>query len=446
MIDVKKLRENPAPYYESCEIRGYGKDIIDKFLDLDNQWKEALKKRNLLNHERNLLSREVSSLIKTGRDASQVLSKVRELKNEIAQIEDSLRRLEIKREEAASAIPNLLHSSVPRCKGDENNKLVRYYGTARVFSEDIPYFKKNSGGSNDYDMLGKRPLSHVDLEAKLGLVDLKRAGKIAGSRFYFLKDRLLKLELALVNFAVDFLSERGFTIVEPPFMINRRSLEGSTDMETFNDAIYKIENEDLYLIATSEHPIASMLQDEILNEDELPIRVGGLSPCFRREAGSHGKDTKGIFRVHQFYKVEQFVFCKEDDSWDFLEEILANAEEIYKILQIPYRVVNVCSGELSVLNAKKYDIEGWFPSQGKFRELVSASNNTDFQGRSLSIRWRSSDGNKIVNTLNSTAIATTRTMVAIMENYQLEDGSGFRIPKALWPYTGFESIALDDQS
>ncbi len=195
-------------------------------------------------------------------------------------------------------------------------------------------------------------MSHVDLMEQLNLVDLERAGKIAGARFYFLKNRLFKLELALINYAVDFLSQRGFSVLEPPFMINYASMSGATDIETFKDTLYKIEGDDLYLIATAEHPIASMLSGEILNEDELPIRVAGVSSCFRREAGAHGKDTKGIFRVHQFNKIEQFIFCRPEESWDHFDELVKNAEDIYKSLEIPYRIVNVCSGELGNLAAK----------------------------------------------------------------------------------------------
>lgn len=440
MIDVRLLREKPELYYESCRKRMAGKEIVDRFLDLDTQWREVLKELNDLKHEKNELSKSISSGIKKGLDVSEIKEKVVNLNSKIGELEKKLKDIESGRDAAASSVPNLLHETVPVCKGDENNQFMRLSGRARVFQEDVEYFRQNTGNSGDFDTIDRRPVSHVDLEDQLNIVDLERAGKISGARFFFLKNRLYKLELALINFAVDFLSERGFSVVEPPFMMNHRSLSGSTDLETFRDAVYKIEGEDLYLISTSEHPIASMLQDEILEEKELPIRVAGVSPCFRKEAGAHGKDTKGIFRVHQFFKVEQFVFCKEEDSWDFFEEVISNAEEIYRQLEIPFRIVNVCSGELSVLNAKRYDLEGWFPAQGKFRELVSASNDTDYQGRSLSIRWRSPDGNRPVNTLNSTAIATTRTLVAIMENFQLEDEPGFRVPKALIPYTGFETV------
>jgi seryl-tRNA synthetase len=229
--------------------------------------------------------------------------------------------------------------------------------------------------------------------------------------------------------------------MEPPFMINYASMSGATDIETFKESLYKIEGDDLYLIATAEHPLASMLSGEILEESELPLRVSGVSPCFRREAGAHGKDTKGIFRVHQFNKIEQFIYCRPEESWDFFSELVTNSEDIYKSLGLPYRIVNICSGDLGSLAAKKYDIEVWYPSQGKFREVVSASNDTDYQARSLNIRYRTKDGNKFVHTLNSTAIATERVLVAIIENYQEEDC--IRVPDVLIPYTGFSEIGME---
>ncbi|AAT43817.1 serine--tRNA ligase [Picrophilus oshimae] len=443
MIDIKLLRLNSEIFYKSCRDRGFDTRILDEFFELDNEWKENLKQLNNIKHDKNSITMEISRRIKSGDDINDLKLKVESLNIDIQRLEGRQNEIDVKRNEILRLIPNLLADDVPRCFGDENNRLVRYYGRARVFSDDVKYFIENSG-SGDYEEIDYRPKSHVDLISELNLADIERAGKIAGARFYFLKNRLFKLELALINYAVDFLSQRGYTVLEPPFMINYKSMSGATDIETFKDTLYKIEGDDLYLIATAEHPIASMLQDEILMEDELPIRVSGVSPCFRREAGAHGKDTKGIFRVHQFNKIEQFVFCKPEDSWDFFDELVRNSEDIYKSLKIPYRVVNVCSGELGNLAAKKYDIEAWFPAQGKFREIVSASNDTDYQARSLNIKYRSRDGNRFVHTLNSTAIATERILVAIMENFQDRNGKVIKIPEVLIPYTGFSEIGGDD--
>lgn len=441
MIDIKYLRENPEVFYKSTKDRGYDTSTIDKFFEMDKEWRENLRKINELKHEKNVLTSEVAQTIKAGKDAEDLKAKVKEINSQIERMEERQKIIETEREIVAKTIPNLLHESVPICKGDENNVVVKSWGVAPIVAEDVESYRAATNNLGHFRLLEKRPESHVDLMQRLNLADLERAGKAAGSRFFYLKNRLVKLELALVNYAVDFLSERGFNVVEPPYMLNFKAMDGATDMETFKDTLYKIEGEDLYLISTSEHPIAAMFMDETFDEADLPVRVAGVSPCFRKEAGAHGKDTKGIFRVHQFTKIEQFVFCHPAHSWEFLDEILGNAEEIFQSLNIPYRVVNVCSGELGNLAAKKFDIEAWFPSQGKFREVVSASNDTDYQARSLGIKFRTKEGNRFVHTLNSTAIATTRVMVAIMENFQREDGSGFEIPEALIPYTGFDFVS-----
>jgi seryl-tRNA synthetase len=441
MIDVKLLREHKELFYDSCRKRFMEPASLDRFFALDEAWRQKLKAVNDLKHHKNEISIRIADLVKSRSDASDLKKDVRELGESIEKLETELSSIDKERNEVVRSIPNLVHESVPVCKGDENNAVVRYIGNAVVHEDDVKYFKESTPDGSLFTTTKNRAVSHVDLLEKLGLIDMARAGKAAGARFYYLKNRLVKLEMALMNYAVDFLSERGFTVVEPPFMLNYASMNAVTDLETFKDALYKIEGEDLYLIATAEHPIGAMLKDEILEESELPLRLAGISPCFRKEAGAHGKDTKGIFRVHQFNKIEQFVFCKPEHSWDFLEELLKNAEDFCSSLGIAYRVVNICSGELSVLNAKKYDIEAWFPAQGKFREVVSASNNTDYQGRSLNIRYRSKNGNQIVNTLNSTEVATTRMLVAITENFQQQDNGGISIPKALVPYTGFDFIS-----
>ncbi len=439
MIDIKLLREDPGLFYDSCKARGFDTKILDQFFELDEKWRENLKAINQVKHEKNTLSLEVSTAVKEGRDPSQIKQKVRELNSKLTLIEGEQKEIEDSRTRIAKLIPNLLDKGAPHCLTEEEAVLVRTWGRAKVFQEDVEAFKRASKGM-DYELLMNRPASHVDLVQDMGIVDLERAAKTSGARFYYMKNRLVKLELALVNYALDFLSERGFELVEPPFMLNYRAMEGATDVETFKDTLYKIEGEDLYLISTAEHPLAAYFQDEILEENSLPVRLAGMSPCFRKEAGSHGKDTKGIFRVHQFTKIEQFIYCRPEDSWDFFDELVKNSEDMFRNLELPYRVVNICSGDLGNLAARKFDIEAWFPSQGKFREVVSASNDTDYQARSLNIRYRAKGGNRFVHTLNSTAVATTRALVAIMENNQLKDQTGFQVPKALIPYTGFETI------
>ncbi|MCL4327922.1 MAG: serine--tRNA ligase [Candidatus Thermoplasmatota archaeon] len=441
MIDVKLLREKPELFYSSCEARGFGKDLLDKFFILDRKWRELLKQVNDLKHEKNELSMRISRMVKEGKDVAPVKEDVVKTSALIESNEAELKIVEAERDQILKQIPNLIDESVPICKGDENNPFMKFNGMASVYGEDVEAFLKATNGVGKYNVIDYRPMSHVDLQEKLGLVDLETAGRVAGSRFYYLKGRLFKLELALINYGVDFLSDRGFNVVEPPLMMNYESMSKATDMETFRESLYKIEGEDLYLISTSEHPIAAMISNEILAPQDLPLRIAGFSPCFRKEAGAHGKDTKGIFRVHNFNKVEQFIFCEPEKSRDFHEELLRNSEQLIQSLGLSYRVINFCSGELSVLNSKKYDIEAWFPSQGRFREVVSASNNTDYQARSLNIRYRTSDGHKFVHTLNSTALATTRILVAIMENFQNREGTEIKVPEPLVPYAGFDTIS-----
>ena len=442
MIDIKMLRDDPSLFRKAMVDRFMDPSPVEEFLKLDQEWRENIRKINELRSRRNAKSLEVSRAVKEKRDSEEIRNEVKEINASLSAIESRQALVEQDREKIVSHIPNLLDHSVPICKGDENNLVVRVNGEASVRKDSLETFLKESNNLGKYRIV-ENTQSHVDIIEKYDLVDLERATKIAGSRFYISKNRLLKLELALVNYAIDFLSQKGFSVVEPPPMIAGSAVWKATDQGTFDDAIYKIEGEDLYLISTSEHPIASMLMDEIVEPRELPLRVGGFSPCFRKEAGAHGKDTKGIFRVHYFKKVEQFIFCRPEDSWDFFEELTGNTEEFLQSLEIPYRVVNVCSGELGNLAAKKFDIEGWFPHQGRYRELASISNDLDYQARSLNIRYRTPDGNVFLHTLNGTAMASSRTVVAIIENFS--DAEKIRIPEVLIPYTGFDSIYLEKQ-
>ncbi|MGP6239395.1 serine--tRNA ligase [Cuniculiplasma sp. SKW4] len=441
MIDIKLLRDDPSIYRKAMIDRFLDPSPVEEFLKLDQEWRENIKKINELRSIRNARSLEVSKAVKEKRDAEEIKREVKEINASLGKLEERQREVEEKRDKMVNLIPNVLDREVPICKGDENNLVVRVNGEAKVREDSLETFLKESNNLGKYKIV-KETYSHVDIIEKYNLVDLERATKIAGARFYISKNRLLKLELALINYAIDFLSQKGFSVVEPPPMIAGNAVWKATDQGTFDDAIYKIEGEDLYLISTSEHPIASMLMDEIVEPKELPMKVGGFSPCFRKEAGAHGKDTKGIFRVHYFKKVEQFIFCKPEDSWDFFDELTKNTEEFLQSLGIPYRVVNVCSGELGNLAAKKFDIEGWFPHQGRYRELASISNDLDYQARSLNIRYRGSDGNIFVHTLNGTAMASSRTIVAIIENFSHKDH--IKIPEALIPYTGFDSIYFEN--
>ncbi|MCC6011317.1 MAG: serine--tRNA ligase, partial [Desulfurococcaceae archaeon] len=281
-----------------------------------------------------------------------------------------------------------------------------------------------------------RPIGHADfLESVLKLGNTIKAGEVAGSRFYYLFDDIVFLDMALLMYAVDFLVKKGFRLVLPPYMLRYKVISGVIDFATFQDAIYKIEGEDLYLIATAEHSLAALHAYEDIPEEDLPLKYAGISPCFRREAGAGSKDLKGIFRVHQFHKVEQYVYAKPEESWDLMEELIANAEELFRGLELPYRVVNIASGDLGAPAAKKYDLEVWMPAQGLYREMVSCSNTTDWQSYRLKIRLIRRKGmvKEYVHTLNSTAIASTRTITAILENLQNPDGT-VTIPRALRKY------------
>jgi seryl-tRNA synthetase len=353
---------------------------------------------------------------KSGQDASLLMA-------EAAALPQKIRDYDEERDEIAHAIrhylmrlPNILDPGVPVGKDDTENVEIRRVGTVRTFDFEL----KN----------------HGQLAADKGWADFERATKISGAGFYFLKGSLVLLDMALQRYAIDLLVRKGFTPIIPPYMINRPSYEGVTDLEDFEKVMYKIEGDDSYLIATSEHPLGAMHKDEIFEEKDLPLRLAGISPCFRREIGAHGLDTKGLFRVHQFTKVEQFVFCKPEDSWRIHDELLSNAEEVFQNLEIPYRVVNICTGDIGTVAAKKYDIEAWMPREKEYREVVSCSNCTSYQAVRLNIRVRDKsefESKQNVHTLNSTAIATSRVMRAILENYQCKDGS-VEIPRVLRPY------------
>jgi seryl-tRNA synthetase len=311
-----------------------------------------------------------------------------------------------------------LHESVPLGEDESDNVPIKTWGEKTKFTFPVK--------------------DHIDLALSLDIMDIEKAGKVAGARFFYLKREGVILDMALMNFALEEIVKKGYVPIEPPFLMRRSPYEGVTALSDFEEVLYKVEDEDLYLIATSEHPIAAMFMDDVLKAEDLPLKFVGVSPCFRKEAGAHGKDTRGIFRTHQFNKIEQFIFCKPEDSWTMHEELLQNAEELVQKLGIPYRVANVCTGDIGVVAAKKYDVEAWMPAQNAYREIISCSNCTDYQARRLNIKYREKEGEPpkgFVHTLNSTALATGRTIVAILENYQQEDGSVV-IPKILRKYMG----------
>ncbi len=427
MLDIKLIRENPELVKTNIAQRGNPESLkmLQDLIETDKQWRQNLSKLNDLRHDRKVCTNEVATLKKAGKNADTQLQKARAVDTEITSLEKEVVQDEEKIHSFLMSLPNLLHETVPVGQGDTDNVEVKKWGT-------IPQFKFP-------------PKSHIDLALNLDIVDLERAGKVAGARFFYFKGAGVLLDYALMNFAMETLSNKGYTLIEPPYLMKREPYEGVTALGDFVDVLYKIENEDLYLIATSEHPMAAMYMNEVLKQENLPLKLAGVSACFRKEAGAHGKDTRGIFRTHQFNKIEQFIFCTPEDSWKLHEELAANAEELFQKLEIPYRMVNVCTGDIGTVAAKKYDFEAWMPAQETYREVISCSNCTDYQARRLGIRYREKEGappKGVVHTLNSTALATGRTIVAILENYQQEDGS-ILVPKVLRKYMGdIEKITL----
>ncbi len=432
------LRTNPEVLKESLRKRGMDPGLVDEAIRLDTEWRKLKKEVDEIRHKHNVITRRIADEKDPVR-RSELVNEARKLLKEREQLEERLKRVEEERNKLLLSLPNIVHESVPVGFSEEENVPIRFWGKPKVYIEYVEEFKKQTekwGFHIDYEVIDWKPVGHADmLEYVLGLGDTRKAGEVAGSRFYYLFDDIVWLDIALLLYAIDYMTRKGYRLVLPPYMIRKRVVMGVIDLETFKDAIYKIEGEDLYLIATAEHPLAALYMDEEIPEDQLPIKLVGVSPCFRKEAGAGNRDLKGIFRVHQFHKVEQFVFAKPEESWNILEELIRNAEELFQGLGLPYRVVNVCSGELGAPAAKKYDLEVWMPAQGRYREMVSASNTTDWQSYRLNIRLVRKKGmvREYVHTLNSTAIASTRTITAILENYQEPDGVVV-IPRVLRKY------------
>src|SRR3989344_2324328 len=414
MLDINFIRENKNFVKDNLHKRQtYDSSIIDKILELDKNWRELKGKNDNLRRERNELTLEITKLSKEKKDISQLVKKAKLLPDEIKQNEENLENLRKELNLKLMNLPNLLHDSVPYGKDDSENKVVKLFGKKPSF---------------------KFPLvSHVDLIEKNNWVDLERASKISGARWYFLKGDLALLEQALIRYAIDLMLKKKYEFIIPPHMINRKAYEGVTSLNDFEEMLYKVENDDLYQIATSEHPITAMYMNEVIDSSKLPMKFVGLSTNFRKEAGAHGKDQKGIFRVHQFSKVEQVILCKPEDSWKLHEELIKNAIEFFTKLGLHFRQVNVCTGDIGIVAAKKYDLEAFYPVQDNFREVVSCSNCTSYQSIRLNMKYNTSNGNEYIHTLNSTVVATTRALVAILENYQQKDGS-VKIPKVLIKY------------
>ncbi len=424
MLDIKLIRENPELIRNNLKKRGDPEKLrlLDGLIQYDREWRQLLTRVNELRHQRGMVTEEIARLKKEGKETAR---KVREAKSTSEEIQKLEKEVEDRKEKANNLLyrlPNILHESVPVGKDESANEIVSVIGKPPKL--DFP------------------PKNHLEIAQDLGLIDAERATKVAGHGFHYLRGSLARLDFAIMQYAIDFMTRRGYKLVEPPFMLRRKAYMGATDLEFFEQQLYKIEAEDLFMVATAEHPLAALYMDEVIEQKDLPIKLVGFSTNFRKEVGAHGKYTKGLFRVHQFNKVEQFVFCLPQDSWRLHDELQRNAEHMYAELGLHCRAVNVCTADIGNLAAKRYDIEVWM-ADGVFREIGSNSNCTDYQARRLNIKFRQKKGVApagFVHTVNNTALATSRTMVAILEQYQQKDGSVV-VPEPLRPYmNGMETM------
>jgi len=423
MLDITMFREHADVIRADHTKRGLPHDNINRVIELDQNWRNLLHETDQWRREKNEAARGIGAAKKAGDNegAQRILAQVADLGERIAEWEAKTNEAMEERDRLRMSIPNILHDDVPVGDDDSGNTAHAVHGEKPTFTFE--------------------PRTHNELIEMNKWVDLKRAAKITGSRFYFLKGDLARLEFALQQYAVEFLRSREYTFVQPPVMMNREAYEGVTDLGDFETVMYGIEPDKYYMIATSEHPLTAMFMDETIPEEQMPMRMVGVSQCFRREVGSHGQSDLGIWRVHQFTKIEQIIIAKPEDSWDLHEELLQNCTDLWDSLGIHYEVVNICTGDMGTVAAKKYDLEAWIPGAKQYKEIVSCSNCTDYQANRLGIRYGQPGhpNQPVVHTLNSTAVATSRALVAIMEQYQLEDGR-VAVPEVLQPYMGGQTV------
>ncbi len=420
MLDPKFVRDNIQLVEDALKKRGYDIGIND-FRDLDEQRRSLIQEVEELRNRRNTVSEKIGELKRAGEDATALIEEMKVVSGKIKAIEEELREVQEKIRDVLLNIPNIPHSSVPVGEDEEDNVEVRRWGEPREF---------------DF-----QPLNHWDIAEALDIIDFQRASKIAGARFSLMKGLGAKLERALMNFMLDLNTEKGYKEIFPPILVNRETMTGTGQLPKFAQDLFRTVEPELYLIPTAEVPVTNIHREEILKEEDLPIYYTAYTPCFRREAGSYGKDTRGLIRQHQFNKVELVKFVKPENSYDELEALTRDAEDILQRLGLPYRVVVLCTGDLGFSASKTYDIEVWLPGQGRYREISSCSNFEDYQARRANIRFRRTGkkGTEFVHTLNGSGLAIGRTVVAILENYQQKDGSVV-VPEALRPYMGVDVI------
>ncbi|MEN3038093.1 MAG: serine--tRNA ligase [Candidatus Kryptonium sp.] len=421
MLDLKFIRENPEVVKRAIELKGE-KDRVDEILKLDERRRELIKKGDALKAKRNDVTEEIANLKKQGKDATELIEEMRKVSEEIKMIDSELKNVELELENLLLWIPNIPHESVPVGKDKEDNVVVRSWGEIQEFDFEV--------------------IDHLTLGKKLGIIDFERGAKLTGSGFPLYIGKGAMLERALINFMLDLhIQKHGYIEVFPPFLVNEASMRGTGQIPKLKEDMYYCPEDDLYLIPTAEVPVTNIHRDEILDIGELPKKYVAYSACFRREAGSWGRETRGFLRVHQFNKVELVKFTTPETSYDELEALVRDAEEVLQLLNIPYRVVLLCTGDMSFSSAKTYDIEVWSPAEKKWLEASSCSNFEDFQARRMNIRFRRDKKSKpeFVHTLNGSGVATSRLMVALLENYQTPEGKVI-VPKVLHKYTGFTII------
>jgi len=420
MIDLKDLRERPEIYILNMKKKGKDSLVISEILELDEKWRKLKKKDDDLRAERNRVSKQINEVKKEKKDFSLLLRKAKQIPLKLKKNEETERKLYARLQKKLYNVPNLMHEDVPKGNSDKENVVRKEIGKIPSFSFKV----KN----------------HVELLESLDLVDFDASAEVAGNGFYYLKGELGLLNRALINFAIDFMKRKGYVYIEPPLMIREKIARAKGDFEAFENALYKIDGEDLYMIPTAEDAILGMLSNKTIEEENLPLKFFGYSMSFRKEIGSHGINEKGLWRTHQFNKVEQFIFCKPEDSWKYYDELKKNSDELLKALGLAYRWLECCTGDLGDWKARSEDFEVWRPTTNDYGELGSLSNCTDYQARDLNIRGVNKNGGRyVLHTLNNTALASSRMMVAIVENYQQKDGT-IKVPKVLIPYMNGKKV------
>jgi len=422
MLDIRFIRENQELVKENLKRKSKEDRLVlvDQILKKYEESIKIKKEAESLRHKRNELSLQINELVKQKKDASKVIKQLKEVPEKIKSLEEKKEKIDLEIAEYISKIPNIMHKSVPLGEDETKNKVIKKWGKIPNFNFPV----KN----------------HVELGEGLGLIDFEASARTSGNGFYYLKGDLALLNQALIKFTIDFMKKKKYIYIEPPLIVSKKVAAAAGDLNAFKLALYKIEGDDYYMIPTAEHAVLGMLSNQTIQEDKLPLKFFAYSMCFRKEIGSHGINEKGLWRTHQFNKIEQFIFCHPEDSWKYYEELRKNSEEIYQKLKIPYRVLEMCSGDLGDWKAKSEDIEAYRPTTKDYGEVGSLSNCTDFQARDLDIKLVDKTGEKlVVHTLNNTALATSRALVVIMENYQQKDGS-IKVPGILQKYTGFKII------